>query len=80
MPELLIVQEVLLEDNTGTEATCDPLTRRTPVAEDVVWLGAILVCGIFESPPCLEVEMATSLPADLRILVLDMLALLCLLC
>ena len=59
MPKLLTVQEVLLEDNTETETVCSPLTRRTPVAEDIVWIGAFVVCGIIELPPCPEVKMAT---------------------
>ena len=80
MPELLTVLEVLLEANIELEAACNSLTRRTPVARDVVWPGAFVVCCIFELPPCLVAEMATPLPADLRTLVLDVLALLCLLC
>ena len=71
---------MLLDLNVNSEAACNPLTHRTPVAEDIVWPGAFVVGGVFEFPPCLDPEMATPLQADLRTLVLDVIALLCLLC
>ena len=79
MPELLTVL-VLLDTSVEVEAACNPLTRRTPMSEDVVWPRAFIVRGLFELPLCLAAEMATPLPADLRTLVLDVLALLCPLC
>ena len=62
---------MLLDVNVEIEAACNPLTRRTLVAKDVVWPGAFVVCNIFESPAAPDAEMATPL--------LDVIALLCLL-
>ena len=44
-PELLTVLEVLVDPNVDIEVACNPLTRLTPVSENVVWPGAFVLCG-----------------------------------